>query len=51
MFADMQTLTEDLVSSHTIRQKNFAEIQRALEGINSILKSSSKLRGVYYTII
>lgn len=37
-------MTEDLISTHTIRQRNFAEIQRSLEAINAILKAASKLR-------
>lgn len=44
MFGDLRTLTEDLISTHRIRQTNFAEIQRALEAINAILKAASKLR-------
>lgn len=41
----MQKLTEDLLSSHMIRQKNFQEIQKSLQGVNEILKAASKLRG------
>lgn len=45
LYADMQKLTEDLLSSHMIRQKNFQEIQKSLQGVNAILKAASKLRG------
>lgn len=44
LFGTLRTLTEDLISTHTIRQRNFAEIQRSLEGINAVLKAASKLR-------
>ncbi|XP_037037764.1 Bardet-Biedl syndrome 2 protein homolog [Bradysia coprophila] len=44
LYADMQKLTEDLLNSHMIRQKNFEEIQKSLQGVNSILKAASKLR-------
>lgn len=45
LYADMKKLTEDLINSHMIRQKNFQEIQKSLQGINAILKATSKLRG------
>lgn len=44
LFSNILTLTEDLISTHTIRQRNFAEIQHSLEGINAVLKAASKLR-------
>ncbi len=50
LYADMQKLTEDLLSSHMIRQKNFQEIQKSLQGVNAILKAASKLRGESHII-
>lgn len=50
LYADMQKLTEDLLSSHMIRQKNFDEIQKSLQGVNAILKAASKLRGKSFSI-
>ncbi|KAJ6641444.1 Bardet-Biedl syndrome 2 protein like [Pseudolycoriella hygida] len=48
LYADMNKLTEDLMNSHMIRQKNFQEIQKSLQGVNVILKAASKLRvGTY----
>lgn len=46
LYADMQKLTEDLLNSHMIRQKNFQEIQKSLQAVNGILKAASKLRGM-----
>lgn len=47
----MQKLTEDLLSSHMIRQKNFQEIQKSLQGVNAILKAASKLRGKFFFLM
>lgn len=51
LYTDMQKLTEDLISSYTIRQKNFMEIQKSLEGINLLLKSAGKLRGIIFNFL
>ena len=50
LYTEMQKLTEDLISTYTIRQKNFQEIQKSLEGINVILKSAGKLRGIEFVV-
>lgn len=36
-----------MASAYTIRQQNFAEMQKNLNAVNSVLKSSIRLRGKF----
>lgn len=47
LYADLKRLGEDVTATTTIRQKTFQEIQKSLDGINTILKCAGKLRGRY----
>lgn len=47
IFNDIYKLNEDLISTYTIRQQNFIEMQKNLDAVNSILKSATRLRGNY----
>lgn len=38
-----------MASSFRIRQQNFAEMQKNLDAVNSVLKSSIRLRGNYHS--
>lgn len=50
IFNDIYKLNEDLISTYTIRQQNFIEMQKSLDSVNSILKSATRLRGNYVLI-
>lgn len=45
IYTNLSRLNEDMASAYTIRQQNFAEMQKNLNAVNSVLKSSIRLRG------
>ncbi|XP_031619932.1 Bardet-Biedl syndrome 2 protein homolog [Contarinia nasturtii] len=45
IYTNLNRLNEDMASSFKIRQQNFVEMQKNLDGVNSVLKSSIRLRG------
>lgn len=50
-YTNLNRLNEDMASSFRIRQQNFAEMQKNLDAVNSVLKSSIRLRGNYHRLI
>lgn len=45
IYSNLNRLNEDMASSYRIRQQNFVEMQKNLDAVNSVLKSSIRLRG------
>lgn len=45
IYTNLNRLNEDMAISFQIRQQNFVEMQKNLNGVNSVLKSSIRLRG------
>lgn len=45
IYTNLNKLNEDLASSYQIRKQNFIEMQKSLDAVNSVLKSSIRLRG------
>lgn len=45
IYTNLNKVNEDLASSHQIRKQNFTEMQKSLDAVNSVLKSSIRLRG------
>lgn len=45
IYTNLHRLNEDMAGSYRIRQQNFAEMQKNLDAVNSVLKSSIRLRG------
>lgn len=45
IYSNLNRLNEDMASSFKIRQQNFVEMQKNLDAVNSVLKSSIRLRG------
>lgn len=45
IYTSLNRLNDDMASAYTIRQQNFAEMQKNLNAVNSVLKSSIRLRG------
>lgn len=50
IYSNLNRLNDDMASSYKIRQQNFAEMQKNLNAVNSVLKSSIRLRGKYSLI-
>lgn len=46
IYTNLHRLNEDMAGSYRIRQQNFAEMQKNLDAVNSVLKSSIRLRGM-----
>lgn len=44
IYTNLNKLNEDLASSYQIRKQNFIEMQKSLDAVNSVLKSSIRLR-------
>lgn len=47
IYANLDKLNDDLASSYQIRKQNFIEMQKSLDAVNSVLKSSIRLRGEF----
>lgn len=47
IYTNLHRLNEDMAGSYRIRQQNFAEMQKNLDAVNSVLKSSIRLRGKF----
>lgn len=45
IYTNLHRLNEDMAGSYRIRQQNFVEMQKNLDAVNSVLKSSIRLRG------
>lgn len=45
IYTNLNRLNEDMAGSYAIRQQNFVEMQKNLDAVNSVLKSSIRLRG------
>lgn len=45
IYTNLNKLNEDLAGSYQIRKQNFIEMQKSLDAVNSVLKSSIRLRG------
>lgn len=43
IYTNLNKLNEDLASSYQIRKQNFIEMQKSLDAVNSVLKSSIRL--------
>lgn len=44
IYTNLNKLNEDMASSYKIRKQNFVEMQKSLNAVNAVLKSSIKLR-------
>lgn len=47
IYNNLYKLNEDLISTHTIRQQNFVQMQKNLDAVNNVLKSAIRLRGIF----
>lgn len=51
IYTNLHRLNEDMAGSYRIRQQNFVEMQKNLDAVNSVLKSSIRLRGKNYGLV